>query len=247
MHPEIKRRGETLELKCVGPRAFGLIKQNRPGKFTIEGKYPLVKFGNFAQVGDDSDSDDLPNPTETETEDIVISTSEHELEENHVPPVAIVAEEHDQMKNVEVRSDYDADDDDEDDFEENLMDNVTVNDDEEADENDEFFDGMDLSGFNNEEIPLNLDLDHDNIGPSSEFLDRFFINVNEVAQTTTETRVVDEVLETMPPTSKPMDDISSQMDATSGIPPLFGVIPTSMPSMCDQILTQTSQPSVKRR
>ena len=63
-----------------------------------------------------------------------------------------------------------------------------------------FLKDMDLTGFNNEEIPLNLGLEDDDFGPSSDFVDRFFTSINEVVQSTTETRVADETLETMPPT-----------------------------------------------
>lgn len=83
MHQEIERRGETLELKSIGPSAFGLLKQNMTRKFTFKGLYPLVKFGNFAEVGDESESDDLSSPTETEN--VVISASEHEHEEDRAP------------------------------------------------------------------------------------------------------------------------------------------------------------------
>ncbi|CAI9300211.1 unnamed protein product [Lactuca saligna] len=77
MHPEIERGNETLDLKSVGPIAFGLMKQKRAGKFAFEGKFPLIKFGIFADDSDQSESENLSIPAETE--DVVISISELEM------------------------------------------------------------------------------------------------------------------------------------------------------------------------
>ena len=48
-YPEIKQGGETLDMKSLGSNTFGLMKQNRKGKFMFVGKYPLVKFGLFVE------------------------------------------------------------------------------------------------------------------------------------------------------------------------------------------------------
>ena len=61
---------------------------------------------------------------------------------------------------------------------------------------------MDFSNFENEEIPLNLNLNHDELDPSPTFFDSFFFNDNEVAHTTTESKGADDVLKVMPPTQE---------------------------------------------
>lgn len=104
-HPEIKRGRETLDIKYVGSSAFGLMKQNRSGKLNFVEIYPLIKFGIFAEESDQSKSDSLSCPTETD--DVIIFASEHKTEESRVSHVAIVAEEHDRLQNVEVESDFD--------------------------------------------------------------------------------------------------------------------------------------------
>ena len=78
-HPEIMRRGETLNVKSLGANTFSLMKQNRKGKFMFEGKYPLVNLGQFAE---DRDSSSIESSFEfIETEDDVITTSEHKKSE----------------------------------------------------------------------------------------------------------------------------------------------------------------------
>lgn len=52
----IVKEGETLDMKSLGPNTVGLIKQNRKGKLTFQGKYPLVKFGMFADSSEASES-----------------------------------------------------------------------------------------------------------------------------------------------------------------------------------------------
>nr|KAJ0223201.1 hypothetical protein LSAT_V11C200066620 [Lactuca sativa] len=53
-YPELEMRGETIDLKSLDSSTFGLMKQNRKGKFMFEGRFPLVKFGNFVEVSDAS-------------------------------------------------------------------------------------------------------------------------------------------------------------------------------------------------
>lgn len=101
-HPDIERNGETLDVKSLGSNTFGPTKQNRKGKFMFQGKYSLVKFGNFAEVGDVSSPESSSDHIETKED--VITVFDHE--EERVPPVTIVAEEHDHLTFVEVQSDY---------------------------------------------------------------------------------------------------------------------------------------------
>ena len=54
--PEMVKEGYTLDMKSLGPHIGGLIKQNCKGKFVFQGKYPLVKFGKFAELNEASDS-----------------------------------------------------------------------------------------------------------------------------------------------------------------------------------------------
>ncbi|CAI9290955.1 unnamed protein product [Lactuca saligna] len=55
------------------------MKQKRGGKFLFEGKFPLIRFGIFAEDSNQSDSGNHSNPTETD--DVVILTSEPEIED----------------------------------------------------------------------------------------------------------------------------------------------------------------------
>ncbi|CAI9264020.1 unnamed protein product [Lactuca saligna] len=109
MHPELQRANETLDLKSVGPSAFGLMKQMRGGKFMFEGKFPLIKFGIFEEC-DRSESGERCIPMEYE--DIVHSTFEPEIEVVHDSPSAAVVEEHDHQKENETLSAQEGDDDD---------------------------------------------------------------------------------------------------------------------------------------
>lgn len=142
-----------------------------------------------------------------------------------------MAEEHDQLQNVEVESNYDQEGNDED-----------------FDGDDDFLRDLDFSGINNDDIPLNFNLeDDDYFGPSPGFEDRFFRKVDEVAQPATEIGDTVSVLKTMPPSSRPMEDTLRQKDVFSGIPPLDTAIHTSAPSSSNPTQTQTSLPPVKRR
>ena len=79
-----------------------------------------------------------------------------------------MAEEHDKLQNVEVHSNFDVE-----------------GNDEKNDGDDYFLWQMDFSGFENKQIPLNPNLDHEDLGPISTFFENFFFNDNEVAQTAT--------------------------------------------------------------
>lgn len=63
---EIEKEGENLDMKSLGSTTFGLMKQNRKGKYFFEGKYPLVKFGMFAELKDASESSDSSDHLESE-------------------------------------------------------------------------------------------------------------------------------------------------------------------------------------
>ena len=78
------------------------MKQKRGGKFVFEGKFPLIRFGIFAEDSNQSDSENHYNPTEID--DVGISTSEPEIEEVHDSPITIVAEIHNRLHNVEVET-----------------------------------------------------------------------------------------------------------------------------------------------
>ena len=89
-------------MKSLGSNTIGLIKQNRKGKFTFQGRYPLVKFGAFSELSESSENEESSEPLDSAND--VITVSEHE--DDKVPPIAIVAEEQDTMTNVEVQSDF---------------------------------------------------------------------------------------------------------------------------------------------
>ncbi|CAI9265703.1 unnamed protein product [Lactuca saligna] len=208
MHRELQRGNETLDLKSVGPCVFGLMKHKRGGKFGFEGKFPLIKFGIFAEDSDQSDSEDQSIPTETK--DVVISTSEPEIEEVHVSPIAVVVEDYDQLHHVEVETQSIQEEDDED-----LNDDV------------EFLKEIDFTGIS-DDIPTNieLDLDDDEFGP---FLGRdngCFRKVNEFASSTSKTREDINVLKILLSSSKPLEISSSQRDVNSAIPPFISTIST---------------------
>lgn len=124
-YPKLEKRGETIDLKYLGSSTFGLMKQNRKGKFMFEGKFPLVKFGKFAEVSDPSTTES--SSAYKEFEDDVITASEHE--EDPINLVAIVAEEHVPISNDEANEYENADDDEEEgNFEKGLMYNIVKED-----------------------------------------------------------------------------------------------------------------------
>ncbi|CAI9299628.1 unnamed protein product [Lactuca saligna] len=136
-HPEMQRGNKTLDLKSIGPSDFGLMNQKRSGKFVFEGKFPLIKFGIFAE-NDREESEEQSIPMEFE--DIFRSTSEPEVEEVHDSPSAVVAEEHDHQKEDETHSAQDDEDD--------LYGDV------------EFLKEIDFTGFS-DDIPTNIEFDLD--------------------------------------------------------------------------------------
>ena len=145
----------------------------------FKGMFPLVKFGKFAEVSDALSIESSSDPMEME--DDVITASEKE--EEPVPPVAIVAEEHDQMENVKGQSDYNSEGDDDDD--------------EGFDDDDDTIFGGDMSGFDNDTIYY-FEKRNNDYCPSIEELHSFFDNVYEFAQPAKETGGVDEVQKATP-------------------------------------------------
>ncbi|KAM0052321.1 hypothetical protein Hdeb2414_s0007g00246901 [Helianthus debilis subsp. tardiflorus] len=79
-YPELKRSGNTLELKPMGPSCFGALTTKKGTEKKFEGLIELEKFGQFA-----------------ETEDVV----ENPVRALAVPARAIVAEEHDIQRGTE--------------------------------------------------------------------------------------------------------------------------------------------------
>ncbi|KAJ0716879.1 hypothetical protein HanPI659440_Chr13g0517531 [Helianthus annuus] len=79
-YPELKRSGNTLELKPMGPSCFGALTTKKGTEKKFEGLIELEKFGQFA-----------------ETEDI----GENPVMARAVPARAIVAEEHDIPRRAE--------------------------------------------------------------------------------------------------------------------------------------------------
>ncbi|CAH1433905.1 unnamed protein product [Lactuca virosa] len=176
-YPKLKGRGENLDLKSLGPSTFGLMKQNRKtSKYVFQGTKPLVKFGCFAKIGEDSDSDE-----------VIVS----EQEDDNTPPVAIVVEEHVPMINVN--------DDDEDDDEIVLGDNALGFDNNRDDDGAEMGQEGELSGFDDDDVYIDY-------GPNDDELGSFFDNVNEVGISPTETQGETNILKLPQQTPDQMDN-----------------------------------------
>ncbi|KAJ0958118.1 hypothetical protein HanPSC8_Chr01g0035431 [Helianthus annuus] len=84
-YPELKRSGNTLELKPMGPSCFGALTTKKGTEKKFEGLIELEKFGQFAE-------------TEDVGENPVMARS---VPERSVSARAIVAEEHDIPRRVE--------------------------------------------------------------------------------------------------------------------------------------------------
>ncbi|CAI9282276.1 unnamed protein product [Lactuca saligna] len=200
------------------------MKQNRAGKFVFKGKFPLIKFGIFADDSDQSESDNLSNPAETK--DVVISILEPENEDFHVSPAVAVAEEHDHLHDVDVEGNFDREVGDED-----------------FKGDDDFLKEPDFTRIS-DDIPssIELNLDDDDCGPLPGFDSRCFKKVNEVAQPATETGEDVSALKILLSSSKPMEVSSSPRDVVSEIPPpeLNGVSTISQAPPVSSIVTTTT-------
>ena len=62
----MRKEGETLDMKSLGPHTVGLIKQNRRGKFVFRGCYPLEKFGKFTELYETPVSYESSEPNSSE-------------------------------------------------------------------------------------------------------------------------------------------------------------------------------------
>ncbi|CAI9271259.1 unnamed protein product [Lactuca saligna] len=145
--------------------------------------------------------------------------------------VANVADEHDQLHNVETKEQLDQEGGDED-----------------FNEDDDFLKDLDFTGINNDNIPSNLDLnlDDDDFGPLSGFDDRHFKKFNEVVQLATKTGDDVNALKILLSSSKPMEDSSRLRHVVSRIPPLDTNVSTSVPFLSEPTQPQTSFPSPRQ-
>lgn len=190
-----------MDIKSPGPNSIGLIKQNRKGKYTFEGKYPLVKFGMFTESSEASASHESSNHM-TVDEDVIM-VSDHD--ENRVPPVATVAEEH-ELTSVQVQGDYSRSVD-------------AENNDEDSEDADSLF-GGNLSPHCND----NLDMS---------FIDSVYSNHEDME--TIYKIFGDEVQQTIPPVLNQTANSSNPIDTISGLPPPNVVIPTTLASASDSL------------
>ncbi|CAI9290133.1 unnamed protein product [Lactuca saligna] len=158
-----------------------------------------------------SDSEDQSIPIETK--DIVISTSKAEIEEVHVSPIAVVAEDHDQLNRVEDETQSIHEEDDED-----LNDDV------------EFLKEIDFTGIS-DDIPINIELDLDDVefGRFSGLDSDYFRKFNEVASLATKTGEDSNVLTILLSSSKPLEISSGQRDVNLEILPSVSTVSTSAP------------------
>ncbi|KAL7589498.1 hypothetical protein Lser_V15G36911 [Lactuca serriola] len=104
--PDVRKEGETLDMKSLGLHTVGLIKQNRRGKVVFQGLYPLENFGNFTELNEPTESYDSSERTSSEPASAerstpnnpVINVSEDESseEEDTPTPDAQIVSEHEQ-------------------------------------------------------------------------------------------------------------------------------------------------------
>ncbi|XP_023748790.1 uncharacterized protein LOC111897048 [Lactuca sativa] len=123
------------------------------------------------------------------------------------------------------------------------MDNVVEDDNDDDDEDDDDVENMDSgddqTGYDNDDLLFGFKHGKD-VRLSTEYLDAFSDNINDVAETATKTEGSGDILKATPPTSTQMAGPSTDMDTTSRIPPLPVAIPTFLPSDSDLNLTQAS-------
>lgn len=172
-----------LDMKSLGPHTIGLIKQNRKGKVIFQGLYPLVKFGQFAEPNEateshrssDNISSELTSSEKVISEGDVISVSDQEGEETVAPAVS-VAEEHD-LQIVQVEGDYN----------ERSSKNT-------AEPNQ--YEDLDLTDFDRDESPTNFGTNYDFLPNVN--LNSLLDNLSDVAHTATESRDTEDILESTP-------------------------------------------------
>ncbi|CAI9269496.1 unnamed protein product [Lactuca saligna] len=193
-HPKLQRGNEVLDLKSIGPNAFGLMKQKRTGKFVFEGKFPLIKFGIFEER-DKEESEE--HPVLVESEDTHHSGSEPEIEVIFDSPMAFVAEEHDFQKSSGSKSTQEDDD-------ESLYNDV------------DFLKAIDFTGIG-DHIPTNIefDLSDEDCGMFPETLNNCANKADEAASSAAKARDEGSNLKILLSCSKPLDNTSSQADTSS--------------------------------
>lgn len=200
-YPELKGRGKTLDLKSLGPSTFGLMKQNRKvSKYVFQGTKPLEKFGCFAKIGEDLDSDEA-----LDDEDDEVTVSDQEYDTN--PPIAILAEEHVPMINVNDDHEDDDDDDEEDDAGMDVGDNALG-----FDDGARMGQEIDLSGFDDDDLCFDFEL-------NDKDLNSFFDNIDDVEISPTETQGETNVLKLPQQTPDQMDDLIANLVSTIRILP----------------------------
>ncbi|CAH1435650.1 unnamed protein product [Lactuca virosa] len=189
------------------------MKQNRKiSKVIFKGESPLVKVGCFAEIDEASDP-----------------------EYDTIPPVAIVAEEHVPVLDVE-----DDNDDEEDNDEDDNDDDEDDDDENDGDEGVEIIQGGDTLGFNDDDFFFDFE-------PNNDDLSLFFDDFNDVGISPTETEGDPNILKVPFQTPDQMADIIAKPDSTARIPPQAVATPTIIPSESDLQETQASQPPLKRR
>ncbi|KAL7617903.1 hypothetical protein Lser_V15G04026 [Lactuca serriola] len=136
---DMVKDGDKLDTKSLVPHTVDLIKQNRKGKVVFQGLHPLVKFGQFAEINESSESHGtskktLSEPTSSErvSSEFIITVSDHENNETPYPKVQVDGEH--ELQYVQVQSNYN----------------------EGTKIDDEGLEDVDLTGFDKDDIPLNF-------------------------------------------------------------------------------------------
>ncbi|KAL7589055.1 hypothetical protein Lser_V15G40641 [Lactuca serriola] len=237
--PEVRKEGETLDMKSLGPHTMGLLKQNRKGKVVFQGLYPLEKFGKFIELDEPTESYGSSEQTSSEpvsTEksspnNLVIDISEDESTKKVDTPTphAQVVVEHDRVSD-RTQDDY-------------LGMNVEFGENSGGDKNDSFSD-LDLSDFDHDDIVASLASSANLVSHVN--LDTLFNNVNDVVPPTTEIRGTNEVFDIETPTSGQMANVSIPVEMVMGCSPPVSVFPTTEPFVSVFTMTQSDQPPSKR-
>ncbi|KAL7584784.1 hypothetical protein Lser_V15G45844 [Lactuca serriola] len=94
--PDMVKDGDKMDTKSLGPHTVGVIKQNRKGKVVFQGLHPLVKFGQFAEINESSESHGTSEKTLSEltsservSSKFIITVSDHEDNETPDPKAQV--------------------------------------------------------------------------------------------------------------------------------------------------------------
>ena len=158
--PEVRKAGDTLDMKSLGPHTVGLIKQNRRGKVVFRGRYPLEKFGKFTELDETPVSYESSEPTSSEktsTEgstpaNIVIDVTEDDEDSPTPRDQSASSHEHESNERQDEREMGTGDD------------------------GHDSFEDLDLTGFDNDDIAASLASSANVV--SNEILDTIFQNVD---------------------------------------------------------------------